>query len=339
VDGLVEIFVKSSHDRRNIPDARVDPFFDSDSSDDESTHGPPQQRYQLLTEVRNGAPMSSLFSIMSLFTEDVNLRSSDDEVSESSSAAKGHAPPAYPLSADFRKSEVPMSFPNTPHFRTTDDEEQNVAEPARPSTASNGSVLPNVPPLTLEPETTAKRAPRPMPKRATTNSVHPDIIARATVDTTIAIIPASAFRRLIRIYPKATAHIVHVILSRFQRVTLATAYNYLGLTGEVLQTERNMINYTMCPLPNYLRGDALERLKEKFQRERERSGDDDIVALHNSAAGRRRRSTTTLRKEAALQSIARQRTVSAIATDGRQPARGSAPNSSPGDLMGISRRG
>jgi len=342
VDGLVEIFVKSSHDRPNVSDARAHPFFDSHSSD-ESSHGPPRQRYQLLTEVRNGAPMSSLFSIMSLFTEDVNLRHSDDDSSEPPSTLRGHAHPVYPLSADFRKSEVPVSFPNTPQFRTTGQNGPNVDEPARPVTASNGGVLPNVPPLTLEPQAAGKRPPRPVPKRTGTTSVHPDIIARATVDTTIAIIPASAFRRLIRVYPKATAHIVHVILSRFQRVTLATAYNYLGLTGEVLQTERNMINYTMSQLPNYLRGDALERLKEKFHRERERIGDEDIgkgIALHNSAAGRRRRSTATLRKEAALQSIARQHPASLASPTGGTPRdRASISNTSPGDLMGISKRG
>jgi len=344
VDGLVEIFVKSSHDRHNVPNTRAHPFFDSDSSDD-SSHGPPRQRYQLLTEVRNGAPMSSLFSIMSLFTEDVKLRHSDDDNSEPQSAATGRAHPVYPLSADFRKSEVPVSFPTTPQFRTTAGGGPIVDESPRPATATNGSILPNVPPLALEPEipaTQPTRPPRPMPKRAATNSVHPDIIARATVDTTIAIIPASAFRRLIRIYPKATAHIVHVILSRFQRVTLATAYNYLGLTGEVLQTERNMINYTMAQLPNYLRGDALERLKEKFHRERERIGDEDIgkgIALHNPATGRRRRSTTTLRKEAALQSIARQRPASIVAAAGGAPRdRASISNASPGDLMGVSKR-
>jgi lysophospholipid hydrolase len=126
----------------------------------------------------------------------------------------------------------------------------------------------------------------------------------------MAIIPASAFRRLIKIYPKATAHIVHVILSRFQRVTLATAYNYLGLTSEVLQIERQMLKYTTQQLPNHLRGDALDRLKEKFKRERERIGEEDVskgIALHNARVGRRRRSTATLRKEAVLQAFSKQR--------------------------------
>ena len=34
------------------------------------------------------------------------------------------------------------------------------------------------------------------------------VVARATVDTTLAVIPAEAFRRLTKKYPKATGHIV-----------------------------------------------------------------------------------------------------------------------------------
>jgi lysophospholipid hydrolase len=115
----------------------------------------------------------------------------------------------------------------------------------------------NIPPISLDPSSPGQSRRPKMLGRAASHSAHPDIIARATVDTTIAIIPASAFRRLIRIFPKATSHIVHVILSRFQRVTLAHAFDYLGLTGEVLQTEKSMTKYTTCQLPNILRGDAL----------------------------------------------------------------------------------
>ena len=171
----------------------------------------------------------------------------------------------------------------------------------------------------------------------TSSSAHPDVIARATVDTTIAIIPASAFRRLIKIYPKATSHIVHVILSRFQRVTVAQAFNYLGLTGEVLQTEKDMAKFTVCQLPNMLRGDALARLKEKFSRERERSHDGEEskgIALHNSAAHRRRRSSTTLRKEAMLQNMSKMKSKSTL----KQPSgpiehHASTHGPSPGDLL------
>lgn len=142
------------------------------------------------------------------------------------------------------------------------------------------------------------------PQKRRQKSVHPDIVARAMVDTTIAIIPASAFRRLTRVYPRATAHIVQVILTRLQRVTFATAHSYLGLTTEVLGIDRQISRFTTCDLPNDLRGGALDRLKDKFMRERDRMRPEEIgkgIALHNPSVGRRRRSSSSLRKEAVLQ--------------------------------------
>ena len=332
VDGVVDIFVKSARDRPHATPTSLD----SASNSDEEGFSSGQQQYQLLTEVRNGAPMSSLFSIMSLFTEDVQLSQTDENGSEQDAPRTSQAHNRYPLSADFRRQRgMPVSFPTTPQ---TDNSprfvQQDMPDPSMVN--SNGSNLASIPPMSLD--APPKSLPRrPVPRRAQTNSVHPDIIGRATVDTTIAVIPASAFRRLIRIYPKATSHIVHVILSRFQRVTLATAYSYLGLTGEVLQMERNMVKYTMCQLPNHLRGDALERLKEKFQEERERIGEEDVgkgIALHNARAGRRRRSSTTLRKEAALQALTKQRPTSVVATTIPPPReRTSIDTPSAGDLM------
>jgi lysophospholipid hydrolase len=308
VDGLVEIFVKSSsYNRRYAHSPYLGPASEAPSSDDEQ-EAPGQQRYQLLTEVRNGAPMSSLFSIMSLFTEDVPLRQADDG-SEIGTAAHNTLFPNYPASADFRKSHIVTdSLPDSPQL---DGSAESLPEHLG-TLPRTGSGLPQVPPISLD-GSGFRRPQRPVPKRSATTSAHPDIIARATVDTTVAIIPASAFRRLIKIYPKATAHIVHVILSRFQRVTLATAYDYLGLTSEVLQIERQMLKYTTHQLPNHLRGTALDRLKEKFKRERERIGEEDVskgIALHNARAGRRRRSTATLRKEAAFQAFSKQRNLS-----------------------------
>jgi len=175
-----------------------------------------------------------------------------------------------------------------------------------------------------------------MPRRTQTNSAHPDIVARATVDTTIAIIPASAFRRLTRVYPKATAHIVQVILTRLQRVTLATGHSYLGLTSEVLRTEKHMNKYTTYELPNFLRGDALERLKEKFIRERERIGVEEGskgIALHNAGAGRRRRSSNSLRKEATLHALSGKTSASVSARAELAPGSDTGASPSPGDLL------
>lgn len=52
-------------------------------------------------------------------------------------------------------------------------------------------------------------------------------IARATVDTTLAVIPAEAFRKLTRKFPKASGTIVQVVLERFSRVTFMTGMSLI----------------------------------------------------------------------------------------------------------------
>ena len=283
VDGLVQIFVKSLRER-SPGDVADNGYFDVEDSYHEGNQG-----YQLLTEVKNGAPMSSLFSILALFTEDVKLRHET-----SSQGGDGAHRPHTP---DSTLPTPGATNPSTPAYVNSEansfQETDGVA--ARPH-------LPRVPPLTLEPGFDEALNTGPRRKHRRQASAHPDIVARALVDTTIAIVPASAFRRLTRVYPKATAHIVQVILTRLQRVTFSTAHQYLGLTSELLQIEKLMNKYTSLDLPNHLRGGALERLRDKFSKERDRLGDEDItkgIALHNPVTNRRR-SSSSLRKEAAL---------------------------------------
>ncbi|KAI0244643.1 phosphatidylcholine and lysophosphatidylcholine phospholipase [Massospora cicadina] len=69
---------------------------------------------------------------------------------------------------------------------------------------------------------------------------HPNIIARATRDTTLAVIPAEAFHRLTQKFPNASAHIVQVILTRFQRVTFLTLNKYLSMSKELLEIEQKV---------------------------------------------------------------------------------------------------
>ncbi|OQD72332.1 hypothetical protein PENPOL_c001G05230 [Penicillium polonicum] len=292
VDGLVQIFVKSA--REGKPGSQENLHMDDASSDEEDPNIHGKQGYQLLTEVKNGASMSSLFSILQLFTEDIELRNSRSHSSSISSPILG-------------QTHVPDTFAVSPG--------STVRDAANLNTVARGSsdTLPPVPPLNLgeshamprqDPDQTPHSETKQNAQQKRRKSVHPDIVARATVDTTIAIIPASAFRRLTRVYPRATSHIVQVILTRLQRVTFATAHSYLGLTSEVLGIERQMSKFTSWDLPNNLRGSALDRLKDKFTRERERLGPEEVgkgIALHNPSVSRRGRSSSTLRKEAFLQ--------------------------------------
>ncbi|KAK9470104.1 uncharacterized protein V1510DRAFT_432365 [Dipodascopsis tothii] len=183
VDGAMQIYTSSEPD--------VEP--------DVSQNG---SGYSLLTEVRNGAPMSSLFTILSLFTEDVKV-------------SGGSASPGGASSPD-----LSAGLPPTPRIQL----------------------------LSFSPELDEPASPRPA------------IIAYAKEDSTIAIIPAEAFRRLTRKYPKATAHIVQVILTRFQRVTFQTGHNYLGLTAEIVKAEV-AFNKTATEQPLQLPPGVLERVK------------------------------------------------------------------------------
>jgi lysophospholipid hydrolase len=299
VDGMVQIFVKSMS--RDISESSIA----LDGSDDEEHHDN-TQGYQLLSEVRNGAPLSSLFSILSLFTEDIKLRHGDEEDSKSPGFANGHIRSYDGAVTPDSRPQTPLDLPDTPPSHAF-QHRRDLSAPVIPTEPDR---LPRIPPLRLDSMDSKTAELRNSPMQAAPSrprvpkTVHPDIVARATVDTTIAIIPATAFRRLTRVYPRATAHIVQVILTRLQRVTLSTAHAYLGLTSEVVRTEKLMNKYTTYDLPEFLKDAPLQRLKEKFTKERERIGPEEGrkgIALHNPNAGRRRRASSGLRKEAAVQ--------------------------------------
>ncbi|KAI9893775.1 MAG: phosphatidylcholine and lysophosphatidylcholine phospholipase [Vezdaea aestivalis] len=296
VDGLVQIFVKSRRD--------ADHFYGESlfNGEDSPTAESGNQGYQLLTEVKNGAPMSSLFSILSLFTEDIKLRhvDSDEAAADLRGPLSGNEQNFAGVGTRGEPLQMTPTSPTSPtrkadHFRSKSD---------KPAVASRDpsfhTILNPVPPLSLDMSSslgdsyfdtlspTGSMPPKKQP--AQPGSFHPDILARAKIDTTIAVIPATAFRRLTRNHPKAIAHIVQVILTRLQRVTLATGHAYLGLTSEVLRSEKQMGKYTTYDLPNALRGNVLERLKARFRKERERIGPEEGmkgIALHNAGATRK----------------------------------------------------
>ncbi|GAA5994555.1 lysophospholipase [Rhodotorula paludigena] len=100
-------------------------------------------------------------------------------------------------------------------------------------------------------------------------------IARAATDTTLAVIPAEAFRRLTKKFPNAAAHIVQVILTRLQRVTFLTAHKYLGLTREVIRTEQAINDLACYPLPPaFWESGGIQRLRARFVPETKLNGPD-----------------------------------------------------------------
>lgn len=62
----------------------------------------------------------------------------------------------------------------------------------------------------------------------------------STTETRLMCIPEDTFRNIRQKFPKASAHIVQVIMSRFQRVTFMTLHQYLGLTKEAILIEQSL---------------------------------------------------------------------------------------------------
>ncbi|CAG8613262.1 10304_t:CDS:1, partial [Gigaspora rosea] len=221
IDGYVQVFVKTA----NEEDIVLDPFEDDDYN----------RGYQLLNEVTNGGTLSSLFTILSLFTDDIELRYNDKSMDHSTDDEN---------TGKQENEENEIVSPEISHLKESNNDD----------TSEKQSKFTKPPILR-----------RLSKDRPTTTSVHPNIIARATIDTTLAVIPVEAFHRLREKFPNSVAHIVQVILTRFQRVTFWTGYKYLGLTKDILRTEKLMNDITEYVLPNdFFRPGSMERLRMKY---------------------------------------------------------------------------
>ncbi|CAG8440911.1 17315_t:CDS:2 [Dentiscutata heterogama] len=237
IDGYVQVFVKTA----NEEDIVLDPFEDDDYN----------RGYQLLNEVTNGGTLSSLFTILSLFTDDIELRYNDKTMDHSTNNDNTGKQENASIKND--QSHDISNLKDSNHDTSEDQSLPGSSTlPDSPSSRSNRSTKPQI----------LRRLSKEFP---TTTSVHPNIVARATMDTTLAVIPVEAFHRLREKFPNSVAHIVQVILTRFQRVTFWTGYKYLGLTKDILRTEKLMNEITAYSLPNdFFRPGSMERLRMKF---------------------------------------------------------------------------
>lgn len=185
--------------------------------------------YELLNEVPRGAPLSSLIALLSLFA----------------STLKKEAPPA------------PTAFHRN---------EFQVADLGRPLTAESRSIsnleLSKTEFEEEKPQLKPALHTQPAPKHPYFNST----VAVAAEDSTIAIIPQSAFLRLTKKFPKAAGHMVQVIMTRLSRVTFQTGHHYLGLTPEIYKSEITLNDRTTYELPSYLRESAVNGAKETIEK-------------------------------------------------------------------------
>lgn len=197
MEGTVQVFAQTDHS----------PEVQQSLWDDEDLNG-----YQLLNEVGSGGTLSSLFTILSLFTEDVQMSWQDDDSDLStdnlaefdegnplpprnrSRRANSDVSPLRPERESTARRSSYSSTASTVHAR-------GVKSPSRDGSTSPNQDVPNI--STPMPHS---RHHHHSSRRLT--QVRRGVVARATVDTTLAVIPAEAFRRLTKKFPKATGHIV-----------------------------------------------------------------------------------------------------------------------------------
>ncbi|XP_060791547.1 patatin-like phospholipase domain-containing protein 7a [Neoarius graeffei] len=70
------------------------------------------------------------------------------------------------------------------------------------------------------------------------------VSARAAARSTILRLPASAFESVFEKYPETLVRVIQIIMVRLQRVTFLALHNYLGLTTELFNPERQAVPLT-----------------------------------------------------------------------------------------------
>jgi len=202
VEGTVQVFAQTGH----APEVRQSTW------DNEDMNG-----YQLLNEVGSGGTLSSLFTILSLFTEEVQMSWQDESPDISSddmpAFAGGRPMPKNRMRANSDVSQFDLESTTFPRRTARRSSVSSTASTVHgqghkssraPSSINSGYSTPAIP-----------TPPIHQPRFVRPTQDHEGVVARATVDTTLAVIPAEAFRRLTKKFPKATGHIVQGLNSPF----------------------------------------------------------------------------------------------------------------------------
>lgn len=184
IDGLVQVYTKTG-----------------DAHAEEGAWGEGSKNgYQLLNEVGSGGTLSSLFTILSLFTEDVRISWQQD----TATSDVGDNTNATPSHAGFYRSDSDVSH--------IDLAQTGTGSTSRGHSRRNSSIS-STNSTILGSDATSHYSSRTRTQRQTPSTFHGRLpedsaVALAVEDATLAVIPAEAFRRLVKQFPKASAHIV-----------------------------------------------------------------------------------------------------------------------------------
>jgi lysophospholipid hydrolase len=202
IDGMVQVYAPSGKPTE----------FRSGSWDNEDMNG-----YELMNEVGSGGTLSSLFTILSLFTEDVKISWQNSRLThgDEDDAAFNTLSVPHPCRGKRANSDV-SQLDLDMHTHSTEAERKRSHSVSSSSSTIHPRELKSPPSFTsrhAERSTTTPLNPRSQ-RRVSDHltQIHHGTVARATEDTTLAVIPAEAFRRLTKKFPNASAHIVQGML-------------------------------------------------------------------------------------------------------------------------------
>ncbi|TPX67764.1 hypothetical protein SpCBS45565_g03560 [Spizellomyces sp. 'palustris'] len=269
VDGAVQVFVKGQEDKEEEL-LHLAPEMDEK---DGTSVGRDWPGHHLLNEVHAGGTVSSLFNILSVFTEkmelDSTLSATADTLNDAFDTPPEHLTASQEVFPGLRRTESAQGMKSKAQMHATDS-----GPTGRPASEARGTEdgfnqfdeqhLPDTEPGLSPSARKDLRIATANILPARSRSVHANIATRAATDTTLAVIPAEAFQKLTEKFPKAAAHMVQVILTRFQRVTFMTLYRYLGLSKELLKIEKRVNEIAGYGLPENLFSLAdFQRLRER----------------------------------------------------------------------------
>lgn len=233
VEGVMQIFTKIHNNEEN--EGTTSNSYENELNFEENdTLIIGTQRYQLLNEVKSGAPLSSLMGVLDLFNE-------HEEISFD----------GFDLA-----SPRNLISPNDTGTSSIDPLSQNDSKPFQEE--------PN----------------------------YPDIVARSKpnnksndfASATLSIIPRLAFRKIHMKFPKATSHIVTMVLTRLYKVTMNTMHNYLGLTREIIESETKLNQLRNGPddLPRYLYDGIIKKMYANINYNEGKQDSVDSISLKNA---------------------------------------------------------
>lgn len=247
VEGVVQVYIKM----KEGPSSKVE--FDSSHMDDTLRIG--DQQYQLLNEVKSGAALSSLLSALDLFRSQFSALNSPDFSPDKSESLP--LPIKLKNNGSFRRPTGSADIDPLSLNQPADPSKHNLANLLNSDFAASPSIGATFPADESAIATPDYEQSIPLLDAAAANL--PEIVARPKPDShgrstaTIAIIPNLAFQRVQAKYPKATSHIVTMVLTRLYKVTMNAVHNYLGLTSEIIDSEVALNHESeLCKLPGYL---------------------------------------------------------------------------------------